>query len=251
MQVIVDGLLTNYSEIGKGKRVILCLHGWADTGVTFEGLGKDLIKHGDFRLIMIDLPGFGGTQNPPAAWGLDDYVGFIESFLKKIKTDPHAIIAHSNGGAIAVTGLASNHFKAEKLVLLASAGIRNPSLKKLLLKAFAKPAGLALKAFPKTVRLRVRKKLYGTIGSDYLVVMHMQDTFKRVVSTDVSEAASTLELPVCLIYGERDDATPPELGRKLAGVISGAEFYEIPLAGHFVHHEQVYKVSNIIKDFLK
>lgn len=40
MQIIVNKLLVNYSELGGGKKVILFLHGWADSSKTFEMLSK-------------------------------------------------------------------------------------------------------------------------------------------------------------------------------------------------------------------
>lgn len=252
MQVVVDKLLTTYSEIGSGKQIILFLHGWGDSGKTFEMLAKDITKENKkYRAVLLDLPGFGGTQSPKEAWGLEDYASFAAHFLDKTGLELKVIVGHSNGGAVAINGIAAGVLPAKKLILLASAGIRNPSLKKAVLRVVSVPSKLALKALPRPARTRVRQKLYGAIGSDYLVVEHMQDTFKRVVSTDVAEAAASLKLPVCLIYGEKDDATPPSFGRRLAELIKGSEFNLIPETGHFVHREQVYKVSLIIREFIK
>lgn len=252
MQVIVNGILTNYTEVGSGKRIILFLHGWGDDGKTFEILANNIVKEDTkYTAILLDLAGFGGTESPPEAWGLDDYASFVSDFLRKIRLHPDVLVGHSNGGAIAIKGIADSILDPEKLILIASAGIRNSSLKKVLLKSVSVPARLALRSLPKSQRQRVRQKLYGAIGSDYLVVESMEDTFKRVVSTDVREAASTLTLPVCLIYGEKDDATPPAFGQRLAKAINGSEFNLIPSASHFVHQEQVYKVSSVIREFIK
>ena len=252
MQVIVDGIPASYLEIGSGKQIILFLHGWGDSGKTFEMLAKAITKESKkYRAILLDLPGFGGTQAPNEAWGLDEYTLFTSHFLKKTSLEANVIVGHSNGGAIAINGLANGVLESEKLVLLASAGIRDPSIKKALLKTASVPAKLALKAFPKSAQRRVRQKLYGAVGSDYLVVENMQDTFKRVVSTDVAKSAASLRLPVCLIYGQEDDSTPPAFGKRLASLIKDSEFNLIPKTGHFVHQEQVYKTSSIIQEFIK
>lgn len=250
MQIVVEQLLTSYAEIGSGKKILLFLHGWADSGRTFEGLSRELVKNNsEFKIILLDLPGFGGTAYPSVPWGLDEYAGFVAAFLQKAKLKPYVIIGHSNGGAIAIRGLAGGTLQADKLVLLASAGIRKPSLKKGALRVLAKPAALILKAAPQATQERVRRKLYSAIGSDYLVAVHMQDTFKRVVSTDVQEDARKLKLPVCLIYGELDDATPAEFGKSLAGIIPNSTFHLLPQTGHFLHHEQVYQTADLIKEF--
>lgn len=252
MQLVVDGKLTTYTEVGSGKKNILFLHGWGDSSTTFEMLAKDIVKENkQYKAILLDLPGFGGTSAPKEAWGLEEYASFVADFLKKSKLQASTVVGHSNGGAIAIKGLSSHKLDADNLVLIASAGIRDPSLKKKALKAASVPAKLALKALPKSSQKKVRKKLYGAVGSDYLVVENMQDTFKRVVSSDVAESASKLKLPVCLIYGALDDPTPPELGVRLSKIISGSKFNLIAEAGHFVHQEQVYKVSRLIRQFIK
>ncbi len=79
----------------------------------------------------------------------------------------------------------------------------------------------------------------------------MQETFKKVVSTDVSDDANKITVPTCLIYGDADTATPLSYGTTFASLIHGSELHSIELAGHFVHQEQVYQVATIIKGFLK
>jgi pimeloyl-ACP methyl ester carboxylesterase len=251
-QVVVDGLITAYSEVGKGKNVILMLHGWADTSQTFETLAKELTaKSKKYKIILLDLPGFGGTQTPPADWSLGNYASFVADFLAKVEARLDVIIGHSNGGAIAVKGLATRKLAAQKLILIASAGVRRPSLKKTLLRLAAKPVGLAIKVLPKTTQKRIRQRVYGAIGSDYLIAEHMQETFKRVVSEDVTAEAAKIDLPVCLIYGAQDKSTPPLYGQLLAKAMPDSRLEIIPMTGHFVHKEQVYQVSDIIKAFLK
>lgn len=252
MQTVVNGTLATYAEIGKGSNAILFLHGWADSGKTFEMLARHIVKQDKkYKAVLLDLPGFGGTQSPKEAWGLEEYALFVKAFLNKTSIKPVAIAGHSNGGAIAINGLASGVLNSEKLILLASAGIRDPSLKVTMLKAGSVPAKIGLKLLPGKARKKVRQKLYGAVGSDYLVAEHMQDTFKRVVSSDVAEDASSLKLPVLLVYGETDDATPPSFGKRLADAIPNSKLEVIPETSHFVHQEQVYKVSELVRNFLK
>lgn len=251
MQLVVNALLTSYSVVGKGKQKVLFLHGWGDQGKTFEMLAKDLVKSKKYTAILLDLPGFGGTQGPPKGWGLDDYANFINEFLEKTEHSPKIIIGHSNGGAIAIRGLSSGILSAEKLVLIASAGIRKSSTKKKLLLGVTKSAKLGTKLLPNKLQQRIRQKLYSSIGSDYLVVEEMQDTFKKIVATDVTQDAANLSLPVCLIYGEKDNSTPPEYGQAFKQLINNSQLSIIPQAGHFVHQEQVYKVSKIVQEFIK
>src|ERR1700729_4223410 len=114
MQVVVDSLLTQYERQGKGKAVLV-LHGWGDNSKGWQAAGAELAKN--FDVVIVDLPGFGGTQAPKETWGLDDYAVFAEDFLKKVGIKPFGIVAHSNGGAIAIRGLAHGKLQTDKLVL--------------------------------------------------------------------------------------------------------------------------------------
>lgn len=251
MQTVVNKLLTNYTQVGDGSHSILFLHGWADNSLTFSQLAKEVVaKNQNYAAILLDLPGFGGTQAPATAWDLPDYAEFVAQFLVKVKLKPVIIVGHSNGGAIAINGIANGVLETDKLILIASAGIRNTSLKKHALRALAKPAKLALRAAPKTTQKRIKQKLYNAIGSDYLIAEHMQDTFKNIVAYDVRLEAAKITVSACLIYGESDTATPPAYGRLLAANMPKATLEVIPLSGHFVHHEQVYKVARICNDFI-
>ncbi len=122
MQIVVDQLLTTYQLTGSGKLVIW-LHGWGDSSQGSLAMQAELAK--TFQVLAIDLPGFGGTQAPAEAWGLSDYADFVQKVIEKLGLKSYVIIGHSNGGAIAIRGLVQGSLRAKKLVLLASAGIRN------------------------------------------------------------------------------------------------------------------------------
>lgn len=250
MQAIVDSLLTHYETHGKGKTVLL-LHGWGDSVAGLAGLQKALAKK--YKVIALDLPGFGGTQAPDAAWGLDDYAYFVNHFLAKIEAKQlKAIIGHSNGGAIAVRGMARGWLSADNLVLLASAGIRGEYKGRTKALRLVAKAGKALTApLPKSVKQRLRKKVYGAVGSDILVAEHLQETFKKIVTDDIREDAAHLALPTLLIYGDQDDATPVRHAKILNDAIKTSKLEILTNVGHFVHQDEPDKVVKLIEGFLK
>lgn len=250
MQVIVDHLGTEYKDSGKGK-VVLFLHGWGDSQETFKQLRSDL--RGQYRVVSLDLPGFGKTEPPRLAWDLDDYAQFVAEFLKKKKIDKtYAIIGHSNGGAIAIRGLSKGYLQAERLVLLASAGVRlRQQKRKLVLKAIAKTGKVVSRPLPESTRDKLRTKLYDVAQSDMLKVRHMEETFRKTVSHDVQADAAKLQVPTLLIYGEQDQDTPPIIGEIFHNKFPNATFEVIGEAGHFIHLEQPEYVYASVKRFLR
>lgn len=218
---------------------------------TFNKLHTALAE--SYQSIILDLPGFGDSQSPRQVWILDDYAMFIRAFLAKLGIEkPYAVIGHSNGGALAIRGLATGSLQAEKLVLLAASGIRpKKHIKHWVLKAIAKVGKTFTFWLPFERRQALRKKLYGVAGSDMLVAPHLQETFKRTVRQDVQADARRLTMPTLLIYGSNDTATPTQDGERFAQLIPHARLEVIPDAEHFVHVDQPDVVISKVKEFLK
>jgi pimeloyl-ACP methyl ester carboxylesterase len=249
MQVIVDALLTHYEQNGTGK-IVLLLHGWGDSAQGLVGIQKHLSKQ--YRVIALDLPGFGSTQAPRETWGLDDYGKFVANFLSKIGAkDIWAVVGHSNGGGIAIRSIARDWLRPERVVLLAAAGIRGEYKgRNKLYRMIAKTGKLATKPLPKSAQTQLRKKLYTTIGSDMLVAEHLEETFKRIVGDDVREDAPKILVPTLLIYGEADTQAPVWYGEQYHELIPDSTLEVLPGVGHFVHLERPVVVDTAITRFL-
>jgi pimeloyl-ACP methyl ester carboxylesterase len=249
MQVIVNGLMTNYERKGSGKAVVL-LHGWGDDLTTFRQLSAMLA--GAFDVIAVDLPGFGKTETPKNDWKLDDFALFTADFLRKIGIkETYAVIGHSNGGAVAIRGVASGKLSPDRLVLLASSGIRGEYKgRNKALRLITKTGKLLTAPLPKRAKKRLQRTVYSTVGSDMLVAENMQETFKLVVTDDVQNDAATIEVPTLLIYGSNDTATPQRYGERFATLIPKSKLEIIKGAGHFVHHQHADDVGQLVTEFL-
>jgi len=142
--------------------------------------------------------------------------------------------------------------KPDKLVLIASSGVRKAtSLKKTFHKILAKIAKTAIFLLPKKTQHKIKKRLYTKIGSDYMVMDGLQETFKKVVSYDVLADARKIKTPTLLIYGNTDLITPISQAETIAGQIRNSKLEVIDKAGHFPHKDKPEDVKKIIEAFLK
>lgn len=249
MNVIVNGLLASYQKIGKGKNLVF-LHGWGDNSQTFDQISE--ILKDKYTLLLLDMPGFGGTEPPPEAWGLSDYAKFVNSWLEKIDAGQvFAVIGHSYGGSIAIVGANSAYVKPDKVVLLASGGIRNKNfVRKKALYLAAKTFKAPVRAlFPKRAE-KIKKGFYRKIGSDLLLVPHMRETFIKMVREDVQTPARSVKQPTLLVYGDKDHETPISYAKILNAAIPNSHLEIIHGAGHFLHQEQPVAIAQLIEDFL-
>jgi pimeloyl-ACP methyl ester carboxylesterase len=248
MQAVISELLTTYEITGKGDDLLL-LHGWGDDHHTFDKLSKELIEK--YRVISFDLPGFGASQAPQSVWGLNEYAEFTQSFCEKIRVNPKAIIAHSNGGSVAIKAVSNGLLNTEKLLLIASAGIRDrQKARRIGIKLIAKIGKVLTFWLPKHHKRKLQKKLYGAAGSDMLVNPHLQETFKKTVRQDIQADAAKINIPTLLLYGSEDKATPPLYGEIFHKLIKNSKLQIVEGATHFIHQEKPQAVAQYIKDFL-
>lgn len=253
MNLVVSGLLTHYERVrpsNRAAKLVLIIPGWADTSVSWRQVQQELGRHYD--VVVIDLPGFGGSEKPEATWGLDEYSEFINEFISKLNTGSiHAIVGHSNGGAIAIRGLGRGKLSTSRLILIASAGIRGQgTARKSLIKVITKAGKAISSPLPADMKSKLRKFIYRRAGSDMLVAEHMTDTFKKVIATDVRHDAAAIKLPTLLIYGDKDTDTPSSFGYIFASAITGSRMVVVPDAGHFLFLEKPSEIITEIKDFL-
>ena len=248
MQIIINNLAITYDILGKGPSILL-LHGWGDDHNTYKKLAPILSDR--YQLISLDLPGFGRSQSPDKAWDLDDYADIVEAFLNKLNINTFAIIGHSNGGALAIRGLSTGKLKANKLVLIASAGVRNThKVRKHIVKIIAKVGKVFTVWMSRSTREKLQKKLYGTVGSDLLLKPELKETFKLTVRQDIQNDAKELNIPVLLINADRDPAIPLEDGKRLNELINGSVLEVIDANDHFIHQSYAARVGKLILSFL-
>lgn len=249
MKTIVDDLAIEYKDEGQGPALLL-LHGWMNSLRSFDAVAAILSQA--YRVVRLDLPGFGESELPREAWRVGDYARFTAHFLDKSNIEPTALVGHSLGGRIILKGLAEKTFGAQKAVLIASAGVaERRTLRNAGFNALAK-AGKAATAIPPFTRLRakLRSKLYAAAKSDYPSAGAMTPTFLNVVGENLAPLAPLVSTPTLLLWGDRDETTPLSEGARLQSLIPNAKLEVIAGAGHFVHEEKPDDVARLIREFV-
>ena len=82
MKINIKDLNINYIQYGEGKDIIL-LHGWGQNIEMMKPLGDYFCDR--FRITILDLPGFGESDEPKKTWTIDDYELMLEDFIKELK----------------------------------------------------------------------------------------------------------------------------------------------------------------------
>ncbi len=243
---IFNGVKTAWRCSGSGRDVIL-LHGWGQNMQMMQKIEEHLQPF--FCVYNLDFPGFGQSDDPTAAWAIEDYEKFLEDFIEKNGIQEPIIIAHSFGCRIAI--LHASEHKVRKMCLTGAAGIREKQGFARKLKTNTFKAGRWI--LEKTGQEELIEKLKRQNGSeDYRNVSGvMRDTFVKVVNSDVSPVLNKVTCPVLLVFGEYDQAVPLWMGKKMEQEMGDAALVVFENDDHWAYWHQYERFNRVLDAFLK
>jgi pimeloyl-ACP methyl ester carboxylesterase len=242
MNIIVDGILTNYEVLGdrQAKNTLVFLHGWGRSLSDWKNLIKNYQK--DYQIILLDLPGFGSSSKPNTDFDIYDYAKFTQEFLEKIKINKCILVGHSFGGRIGIL-LASHTDLVKKLILISSGGIET--------KNFITKIRILIIKLLKPVTKLLPKSFKAIFGSpDYKSAGIMRKTFIKVVNQDLTKHFSQIKIPTLIIWGEKDQVLPVKMAKLFKKLIDKSILKIVWGADHDSHINNADKTSEIITEFL-
>ena len=256
-------------RLGKsGGKKILFIHGTGSSCHTWSNTVEYLLDK--FEVLLVDLPGHGFSKIPaPSQSSLQSVFNGSMELIKKISFVPDLIVGHSAGAAIAV--LLSEKIKATNGVICINAAFGEfPGLAGVMFPIFAKV--IAVVPFSSDVLAGLSKnkerteKLIANTGSKitkdrlkhYKLLFskpnHVKGTLKLMAEWNLSEFLSNLKncnSNITFLVGNLDKTVPVSVSKKWSQILPSTKYYEILGAGHLVHEEKPYEVSQIILDHLK
>ncbi|MDO5561514.1 MAG: alpha/beta hydrolase [bacterium] len=236
------------------KTKILFVPGWTYSEMKARPFVQELQTLG-YDIDLLPVPGLTGPALTQA-WNLDDYVSWLE---KEIQTrvspgEPYILLAHSNGGRIALKFLSTKNElsqRAQKLILIDSAGITDRRWYKVLKKDFL---GLGAKAFKGLAKQdRLRKLLYKVIREKdyYEAEPVMRTTMANLLAVDLRFALPEITQPTLLIWGSADKMTPLILAKEMQKKMPQAELKIVVGARHVPQFTHLSETVTLITNFLE
>lgn len=238
----------------KNSPTVLLVHGLGDLASgTWEKVIPDLAR--DYRVVAVDLPGFGRSSKQNALYSPANYARFLDWFAEKYTAGPLIVVGHSLGGAVTLRYAALQPARLQKIVVVDAAGIlhRNVISKTLLDFSLREqfeflPAG-PLRGFDSWFdglfahMPELPVDLDQILGSGLLRGRFLAGDPGRIaalalVQEDFSPLLGRIETPTAIVWGAEDAVTPLRTGVVLETVLPRAHLQVIPGAGHLPMFDQ-------------
>ena len=256
MDFLRRGVRMHYEVEGEGRPLLL-LHGWGGSADSFLPLRRDFSARR--RVISVDFPGHGHSDEPDEPWSVDDYADYIRAFMTELGLQRVDVIAHSFGGRVAIT-LASGHPElVDKMILTGAAGIppKKTGKKTFKSRVYRLLRGLSQSAPARLLlgesgQARAREALIQRFGSpDYRALTpSMRQTFNRVIGQDLTDKLPAIKASTLLVWGADDTETPLWMGQTMEKLIPDAGLVVWPGCGHFAYLDRYADFKKVAETFL-
>jgi 3-oxoadipate enol-lactonase len=253
---VADGDLTA-ARVGSGRDLVI-LHSLLTDRHAFDGVLPQLSAR--FRVTLPNLPGFHGSR--PVDGGLEAYADWVARAFDAfgIGADP-ILMGNGFGGTVALAFALAHGERVGRLVLCDVApGFPDAGKQAFRIMAASAAQG-GMGAIAEIAAKRVFHTVYlgkypEAIEERRVVLMKIDPVAFRaacmaLIDADLLADLPALAVPVLVICGELDQATPPELNRLIAAKIAGARYTELPRCGHCPPLEQPEAFLAAIGEFLE
>ncbi|CRX39327.1 alpha/beta fold hydrolase [Estrella lausannensis] len=228
-----EGSALHFVRLGKGGIPLVMIHGFGNTLENLRPLAELL---SDTReVILIDLPGFGNSPPLDSAVSAEDFAALLKDFLDKEAIAKIDIAGHSFGGKVGMMFSSLYPDRIRKLVLIATSGLRRKrTLTQSLRFHSVKTLGKAVKLFDKLSGKHLFKSWFAPQfgSSDYNLFPHVRNILVRSVNENVDDKIFKIKTPTLILFGGRDQETPPEMGHRLNRMIRQSQLVIYPTLDH-------------------
>lgn len=260
--IMLHGMRVHYRDEGAGPTLVL-LHGTASSLHTWEGWASAL--QNDFRIVRMDLPGFGLTgPNATHDYSLPQYVDFLAAFADSLKLERFHLAGNSLGGEIAWHFALAQPARVESMILLDAAGYpitRVPF-------AFTLARNPLTRFFTRwiTPRSLVQKSLLDVYGDDGKVTEALVQRYYELTCRAGNRAAfiararafhvveferiKQILTPTLIQWGAQDEWIPVADAQRFVADIPNSELIIYEDAGHVPMEEIPEQTAHDAKNFM-
>lgn len=236
-------------EEGEGGQPIILLHGLMG-GVENFGEMVDFIS-AEYKVYGLDLKLFEGSLLKVSVKSLSDY---LYEFMNHLGLSSATLIGNSMGGHIALIFSKEHPEMVENMILTGSSGLyenaMGDSFPRRGDKDYIRKKTEEVFYNPEVATDELVDKVFG-IANNRVSVLKLLGYAKSAIRHNMAEDIPNFTMPVCLIWGEHDKVTPPNVADEFHKLLPNSELHWMPLCGHAAMWEHPEDFSKIVLKFLK
>jgi pimeloyl-ACP methyl ester carboxylesterase len=269
---VVRGRRMRYLDVGAGPPVLL-VHGLGASWRVWTHNLSALMA--DYRLIVVDLPGFGDSQNLASPIEVDDYAQALAGLMSALNLNGAVVVGHSLGGLISQRLAARYPDEVSALVLVSTTGSVVGALARALFQ-IAAVSTVPLALVPRALMTPAMRRAVGIPALRRWLLGHMvhdpdrvsQDVAVDMLASAFSSAGTAsairaglrvltvndpgvIRCPVLILSGDEDRITTVDAADDLRRRIPQAKQVTLSGVGHHPMWEKPTQFDDLLCGFMR
>lgn len=258
---LLDDIAVHYSDVDRGGKVLVFLHGYMEAADIWEEFTGQLGKSG-YRIIALDLPGHGISEVVGETHSMEFLADIVARLLDKLEIPFATLIGHSMGGYVALAFAEKYPEKLEGLVLFHSTPDADNEEKsenrkrEIAIVQSGRKEALARTLPDQRYAPENRRRMEEEIEAAILQVMLTED--EGIVALlngmaerkDQNEMLRQLNVPQLFIFGRHDALIPEEKAESVIAKNPQAKIAWLEHSGHMGFIEEPKESLKLIQEFV-
>jgi pimeloyl-ACP methyl ester carboxylesterase len=249
----------NWDERGTGPTVLL-LNGWTASGLAWPVAWVQQLEQ-RYQVVRPDNRGSGWSRTAPAPFTIGDMADDAAAVLRTIGVRSAIVVGLSMGGMIAQELTVRHPELVERLVVVGSqppAPKRIVSPPRVLRRMMEPPDEQPLRQFIADTWSSVCAPGFGAAHPELVDELADQvlrrptpralllQQMRAISGWSGSQRLRNITIPTVVVHGAEDPLMPVGNGMRIARLIPGAQYVELPGVGHLIPHEAPEQLTAVI-----
>ena len=219
-----------YLEIGEGTPMII-LHGLMGGLSNFDNVAQFFPEKG-YKVIIPELPLF---ELPLLTTNVNSFAKYLKEFISHKKLDKVILLGNSLGGHIGLLYTKQYPENVKALVITGSSGLYESAMGESYPKRgdrnYIKTKTENVFYDPAIATKELVDEVFETVN-DRVKLIRTLAIAKSAIRHNMGKDLPKMNTPTCLIWGENDSVTPPEVGEEFHEKLPDSDLFWVKKCGH-------------------
>jgi 2-hydroxy-6-oxonona-2,4-dienedioate hydrolase len=219
-----------YLEIGEGTPMII-LHGLMGGLSNFDNVAQFFPEKG-YKVIIPELPLF---ELPLLTTNVNSFAKYLKDFIAHKKLDKVILLGNSLGGHIGLLYTKQYPENVKALVITGSSGLYESAMGESYPKRgdrnYIKTKTENVFYDPAIATKELVDEVFETVN-DRVKLIRTLAIAKSAIRHNMGKDLPKMNTPTCIIWGENDSVTPPEVGEEFHEKLPDSDLFWIKKCGH-------------------
>ena len=219
-----------YLEIGEGTPMII-LHGLMGGLSNFDNVAQFFPEKG-YKVIIPELPLF---ELPLLTTNVNSFAKYLKEFISHKKLDKVILLGNSLGGHIGLLYTKQYPQNVKALVITGSSGLYESAMGESYPKRgdrnYIKTKTENVFYDPAIATPELVDEVFETVN-DRVKLIRTLAIAKSAIRHNMGKDLPKMNTPTCIIWGENDSVTPPEVGTEFHEKLPDSDLFWIKKCGH-------------------